>query len=336
MHPLRLIAVLAFVGAAAGAAPAAGGNLVVNGGFEASGPIAAWRSLGAGSAAVPGWHVTSGTGALVGGFWRANSGSNSLEVGSPGAGTVAQTIATVPGRRYRLGFALAGNPDGPPRVKTLVVTAGAATHTFTFDVAGRSRSAMGWTNESLGFTAAGTSTTIRFARLDGGASAWFGPAIDDVSVTEDAGAAAGPQTAAPSAAPATAAPVVRTVAPAASTPAPVATSAAKIFMPSGAEPYGGLWSAAYPGKARRVYVERRGTSVVGNTVDGDGTLPTGAVAFTGRVDRQPVVILAKCADADARGWHGAVIEWTAQDAFHLRVANCRAGDVLYTRWRTGQ
>ncbi len=85
-----------------------------------------------------------------------------------------------------------------------------------------------------------------------------------------------------------------------------------------------------------MYVERRGTSVVGNTVDGDGVLPTGAVAFTGRVDAKPVVVLAKCTDADARGWHGAVIEWTAQDAFHLRVANCHAGDVLYTRWRTGQ
>nr|MDP9105387.1 hypothetical protein [Candidatus Eremiobacteraeota bacterium] len=76
MHPLRLTAVFVFVAAAAGAALAAGGSLVVNGGFEASGPIAAWRSLGAGSASVPGWHVTSGTGALVGGFWRANSGSN--------------------------------------------------------------------------------------------------------------------------------------------------------------------------------------------------------------------------------------------------------------------
>jgi len=320
MHPLRLIALVVFVASAAGAALAAGGNLVVNGGFEASGPIAAWRSLGAGSAAVPGWHVTSGTGALVGGFWRANSGSNSLEVGSPGAGAVAQTIATVPGRRYRLSFALAGNPDGPPRVKTLVVTAGATTRTFTFDVAGRSRAAMGWANESLGFAAPGTATTIRFARLDGGASAWFGPAIDDVSVTEDAGAATGEQTAAPSAAPPSAAPA----------------TAPPVVRTSGAEPYGGLWSAAYPGKLRRVYVERRGTSVVGNTVDGDGTLPTGAVAFTGRVDRMPVVVLAKCADSDARGWHGAVIEWTGPDAFHLRVANCHAGDVLYTRWRTNQ
>jgi choice-of-anchor C domain-containing protein len=316
MHPLRLTVVFAFVAAAAGAALAAGGNLIVNGGFEANGPIAAWRSLSAGSSAVPGWRVTSGTGALVGGFWRASSGSNSLEVGSPGAGAIAQTIATVAGRRYRLSFALAGNPDGPPRVKTLVVSAGAAARTFTFDAGGRSRGAMGWTNESLGFTATGTATTIRFARLDGGASAWFGPAIDDVSVTEDAGSAAAPQTAVPSAAPPSVAPVVRT--------------------PAGSEPYGGLWSAAYPGKTLRVYVERRGTSVVGNTVDGNGVLPTGAVAFTGRVDRKPVVVLAKCTDPDARGWHGAVIEWAGQNAFHLHVANCHADDVLYSRWRSGQ
>jgi choice-of-anchor C domain-containing protein len=311
MHPLRLTTVLAAaLASASGAVFAAGGNPVANGGFEASGPIAAWRSLSAGSTAVSGWRVTSGTGALVGGFWHANSGANSLEVGSPGAGTIAQTIATVAGRRYRLTFALAGNPDGPPRVKTLVVSAGPVTRRFAFDVAGRSRSAMGWTAESVDFTAASGATVIAFARVDGGASAWFGPAIDDVAVTE-----AGSGTAVP---------------PAAATTAPRASAQA------GSESYGGLWAAAYPGKALRVYVERRGTSIVGNTVDGSAAIPTGAVAFTGRVDGAPVVVLAKCADTDARGWHGAVIEWSGQDAFHLHVANCHAGDVLFTRWRLGQ
>jgi choice-of-anchor C domain-containing protein len=317
MHPLRIVAAPAVaLATVSGAAFAAGGNAIVNGGFEASGPIAAWRSLSAGSTAVSGWRVTSGTGALVGGFWHASSGTNSLEVGSPGAGTIAQTIATVAGRRYRLTFALAGNPDGPPRVKTLVVSAGPVTRRFAFDVAGHSRGAMGWTAESLDFTAMSSTTAIAFARLDGGASAWFGPAIDDVAVTE-----AGAATAVP---------------PAAATTAPVSV-ATKI--PATAAPdasYGGLWSAAYPGRAMRVYVERRGTSVVGNTVDGSAVIPTGSVAFTGRVDGTPVVMLAKCADADARGWHGAVIEWSGRDAFHLRIANCHAGDVLFTRWRSGQ
>ena len=316
MHALRIAAVLT-VAVAASAASAAGENLIANGGFEASGPIAAWRSLGAGSTAVSGWRVTAGTGALVGSFWRANSGANSLEVGSPGAGTIAQTIGTQRGRRYRLTFALAGNPDGPPRVKTLVVSAGAATHTFTFDITGHSRSAMGWTNETLEFTALDAATTIRFARLDGGAAAWWGPVIDDVSVT-DAGVPAATAT--------------RAAAP--STPPP--TAAPRAAVPARGEAYGGLWSAAYPGKALRVYVERRGTSVVGNTVDGSAAIPTGAIAFTGRVDGTPVVVLAKCADSDARGWHGAVIEWAGPDAFHLRVANCHAGDVPYTRWRAAQ
>lgn len=319
MHPQRLAAALVMVLVAAGTAAIAGSNLIANGGFEAAGPIPSWRSLSAGSS-VGAWRVTSGTAALVGAYWRANGGTNSLEVGSPGAGTVAQTIATTAGRHYRLAFALAGNPDGPPRVKTLVVTAGPVTRRFTFDVSGRSRSAMGWTPQTLDFVAAASSTVIAFARLDGGASAWWGPAVDDVSVTEAGAAPPVPATTAPTAAPAMTA-----------APAPAATAAPRSSV---VDAFAGLWRAAYPAKALRVYVEHRGANVVGHTVDGDGAIPTGTVAFTGRVDGKPVVVLAKCSDADAHGWHGAVIEWSGPDAFHLRVADCHAGDVLYTRWRS--
>ncbi len=109
-------------------------------------------------------------------------------------------------------------------------------------------------------------------------------------------------------------------------------SAAAGFTPSGGDPYSGLWSAAYPGKPLRVYLERHGDQVSARVVDGDGVLPTGRLAWSGRINRSPLVVLGACADADAKGWHGAVIEWLRQDAFRLHVADCHAGEVIYSRW----
>ena len=85
-----------------------------------------------------------------------------------------------------------------------------------------------------------------------------------------------------------------------------------------------------------MYLERHGVQVAARVVDGSPTIPTGRLAWSGRIDRAPPVVLGACSDADARGLHGAVIEWTGQDAFRLHIANCHAGDVLYTRWRDGQ
>ncbi|MEA2664474.1 MAG: hypothetical protein QOI11_1418 [Candidatus Eremiobacteraeota bacterium] len=334
MHVLRVAAALALAAGCATAASAQGGNLIRNGDFEASGPVAAWLSLHAGSSAIPGWRITSGYVDVVGRWWQPAGGSDSLEVGTPGPGAVEQSVATVPGRRYRLGFALAGNPEGPPRVKTLIVSAGPVRRAFTFDSAGRTRQNMGWRTQTLDFTAAASTTTIGFARTDGSPrSGWYGPAVDDVSLTPLGGDTAPAPSAAPAPTPASAS----SAPPAASVPSAAAASpAAAAFRPKGSDPYGGLWVGAYPGKALRVYLERRGSQVAARVVDGSATLPTGRLAWSGRVDRSPPVVLGACADDDAKGLHGAVIEWVGQDAFRLRIANCHAGDVLYTRWRNAQ
>ena len=191
MQLLRVAAATALATGLATAALAQGGNLVRNGDFEAGGPVPSWLSVRAGSAAIAGWRVTSGYVDLVGRWWQPAGGGGSLEVGSPGPGAVEQSVATVAGRRYRLSFALSGNPEGPPRVKTLIVTAGPVARTFTFDTAGHTRRSMGWRTVSLDFTATSSATTIGFARTDGSPrSGWWGPAVDDVSVTPlDAGAA---------------------------------------------------------------------------------------------------------------------------------------------------
>ncbi|GAC1583972.1 MAG: hypothetical protein NVS3B7_19330 [Candidatus Elarobacter sp.] len=351
MRPYRLAATI-LLAVSASTAAAASTNLIEDGGFEAHGPLTSWLSLGAGTAAIPGWRVTAGNVALVGRYFRAFDGTNSLEVGSPGAATVEQTVATLPARRYRLSFALAGNPEGPPRVKQLVVSAGGTTRTFTFDVSGRSRDAMGWARETLEFTARTRSSTIRFSRLDGGAAAWYGPVIDDVSVVESGTAsesapapattaapaakstppAAGPKSA-PAATPA-ATPRPPVTAPPQANPAPPrVTAAPRAFVPAGHDPYSGLWVAGYPGHALRVFLERHGNDVVAHAIDASAAIPAGQIAWDGYVDRAPVVGLGTCVDPTAKGWPGAVIEWAGQDAFHLRVANCHASDVLYTRMR---
>lgn len=331
MHVLRVTA--AAVALAAGfttAARAQGGNLIRNGDFEANGAVTAWQSLHAGSSGIAGWRITSGYADLVGRWWQPAGGSDSVEVGTPGPGAIEQSVATVPGRRYRLSFALAGNPEGPPRVKTLIVSAGPARRAFTFDTAGRTRQNMGWRTQTLDFTAAASTTTIGFTRTDGSPrSGWYGPAIDDVSLTAlgAEAAPAGPATSAPT--PAASTPAAAT----AKTAAPRPSAAVAAFTPKGSDAYGGLWVGAYPGKAIRVYLERHGNQVAARVVDGSATIPTGRLAWSGRIDRTPPVVLAACSDDDAKGLHGAVIEWVGQDAFHLHVANCHAGDVVYTRFR---
>ncbi len=353
MHVLRAAAALVLAAGLSSTALAQGGNLVRNGDFEAGGPVPAWLSLHAGSTAIPGWRIKAGHVDLVGRWWQTAGGGGSVEVGTPGPGALEQSVATVPGRRYRLSFALAGNPEGPPRVKTLVVSAGPTSRTFSFDSAGHTRQTMGWRTQTLDFTAVASATAIGFARTDGSPrSGWWGPAIDDVSVIPLGAAGASPATA--TSAPATSAPATLaapTAAAASSTvtsapPAPHAAAAnaspakagprSAAFAPTGNDPYSGLWVGAYPGKALRVYLERHGSQVAARVVDGSPAIPTGRLAWSGRVDRSPPVVLGACSDDDAKGLHGAVIEWVRQDAFQLHIANCHAGDVLYTRWRNGQ
>jgi choice-of-anchor C domain-containing protein len=182
---VRAFMVPAIAGAIAFTSSAASAREVAmrNGNFEANAPRTSWLSINAGGR-VPGWRVTSGTVDVVGGYWRAYDGLGSLEVGSPGAAAIEQTIQTTPGRRYVLRFALAGNPDGSPRRKLLDVRAGTTSQRFVFDTDGKTRASMGWIVEQLPFVAVETATTIRFARPDGGATAWWGPVIDAVSVAQ--------------------------------------------------------------------------------------------------------------------------------------------------------
>lgn len=106
---------------------------------------------------------------------------------SKGPGTITQTLATSPGRAYRVEFYLAANPNGDPPIKNLQVQFGDVARDFTIDVRDHTGDDLGWAKTS--FTAdvcAGSSTTLALTSKTEGER---GPYLDAVSVV-DAGPAA--------------------------------------------------------------------------------------------------------------------------------------------------
>ena len=168
----------------AGASPAAAAPFT-NGSFELGSvnPGSGWITLGSGNPAITGWEIFDGTIDYIGTYWQAADGSRSLDLnGNDGPAGIRQTFDTIGGGTYQVSFALAGNPDGAPLTKSVQVTSGGVSQLFTFTVPpGTSHADMGWVYHSLLFTAAAGSTTLSF--LSDTAGAFYGPAIDDVSVT---------------------------------------------------------------------------------------------------------------------------------------------------------
>ncbi len=161
-------------------AGAAHASIVTNGSFESPGTFTGgFKTYSAGSTAITGWTVGSGSVDLINTYWQAADGSYSLDMSGGSAGSIWQTISgLLTGKSYILSFALAGNPDRAG-VKSLTAEVGGTSGTYTFDSTGKSRSAMGWTTETLGFTASGSSATLRFTSNTNNA---YGPALDNVSV----------------------------------------------------------------------------------------------------------------------------------------------------------
>jgi choice-of-anchor C domain-containing protein len=190
MRTLRLtlvasLAALAVFVPAALAQPL-GPNIVVNGDFEA--PVVCPAQF----ATLPpaGWTLEQGTVDLVCfTFWMPASGLQSVDLtGTPGQGTISQNLTTVPGERYRLRFAMAGNPDpacqviGEGTTRTMEVSwGGSVVATLSVDVSGRSFADMGWTYHDFTLVAPGTPTELQFRSLTG---TFCGPALDDVSVQQ--------------------------------------------------------------------------------------------------------------------------------------------------------
>jgi len=167
-------------------------NLLQNGDF-ASGPaivFPGFTTVQAGDPSITNWTVTGYSVDYIGNYWQAPDGATrSIDLdGSPpydnGSGSaqsgIQQAFATTPGATYQVSFYLAGNPDGSPSSKQVLVTT-VGSNTYTFDASGTSKGSMGWTLESFDFTATSTSTTLSF---DSQTPGYYGPVIGEVSVSQ--------------------------------------------------------------------------------------------------------------------------------------------------------
>ena len=158
---------------------------LTNGSFESGTYLdsgSGFEQLNAGDTSIDGWTVDSGSVDWIGTYWVAQDGSKSIDMSGTDAGAISQTFATTIGNTYTVSFFLAGNPAGPPTVKTLDVSAtGGTVDHFTFDTSASTLDNMNWTAESYSFLATTTSTTLSFVSTTAGP---FGPAIDNVLVTE--------------------------------------------------------------------------------------------------------------------------------------------------------
>jgi choice-of-anchor C domain-containing protein len=119
----------------------------------------------------------------IGGLWVAADGGRSLDLnGTNGPAGILQQFDTVIGTTYAVRFAMAGNPDGPPTSDDLAAQiAGFPVHFFSFNEAGASRANMNWQYFSFQFTATSTSSQLSFFSTT--QSQFYGPALDDVTVS---------------------------------------------------------------------------------------------------------------------------------------------------------
>jgi len=177
---LGFVAAIAFAGSTHAAFTG-----LINGSFE-DGPFAdngmGFQQLDAPNTDIDGWEVGGTSVDWVGPYWPAQEGSMSIDLSGADAGSVSQTFDTTIGNTYTVTFALSGNPDGTPAVKTLEVSAtGGTTGLYAHDVTGTDLTTMAFTTEEYSFLATSASTTLTFLSTTEGP---FGPVLDNVVVTE--------------------------------------------------------------------------------------------------------------------------------------------------------
>jgi hypothetical protein len=206
--------------------PMAHANLLVNGDFSQHGDLTgpgivqqdggSFYTVAPSSNVVTGWTVTGINVDYKNTYWDAPSGpgfqdSWSIDTNGtsnpPGSGNakggIQQSFATTAGKTYDVSFYIAGNPDGPPDTKTLLVqetdvtsgvifnqnfahftdytlVGGVPVHNTRHAIDGQP--GMNWTLETLSFTAIGSLTTLDFISQDNGE---YGAALGHVDVEEE-------------------------------------------------------------------------------------------------------------------------------------------------------
>jgi len=160
-------------------------NLIVNGSFEQMGS----GGTSGGSTAITGWTVTGsdidrGSPTL----WQPADGSYSLDLNGFYQGGVKQTLATIAGVQYTVGFALSKNP-GATDYATVQVSADGTTQSYTFNTA-NTVTDMKWSQQTFTFTAVDSSTELEFKSLYPtnnlpNPDRAEGPALDEVVVVSN-------------------------------------------------------------------------------------------------------------------------------------------------------
>jgi choice-of-anchor C domain-containing protein len=154
---------------------------LINGSFELGTDPGSFKTLNPGATDITGWTIT-GQLDYIGTYWQASEGSRSLDLSGFSAGSIQQDIDTIPGYTYIVNFDMAGNPDGDPTIKQLVVEAvGLDAQAYDFDITGYTKSNMGWQTKQWSFVAAAATTTLKFTSLVGDTG--WGPALDNVTIT---------------------------------------------------------------------------------------------------------------------------------------------------------
>lgn len=156
---------------------AAQASVVINGSFE-QGPAftSSFTTLGTNSTAITGWTVTRGSVDLIGSYWNHSDGARSIDLNGNQAGTIAQMIPTIAGKRYTVSFDISSNPDRA-FAKSMLVGFGNATPvavTFTSPIT----RPLQWQTVILRFTATAPTTRLSFQSTTPGA---WGMALDNVA-----------------------------------------------------------------------------------------------------------------------------------------------------------
>ena len=178
MEKLKLVAIA--VSLAALAMPASASvELVTNGGFEID-PVTnsdGFTTFSSGAQGLTGWTIGLGSVDLVGSYWSAASGNNSLDLNGNMRGGISQLLQTTTGQLYQLSFDMAGNFASGPAIKRMSVNVDG--HIYSFDTTLTSAGSMGWTHYVSMFYATSDSARLSFTSLVDDA---YGPALDNVSV----------------------------------------------------------------------------------------------------------------------------------------------------------
>src|SRR5688572_19528061 len=165
-------------------------NLIINGRFEDVADDDASRPQDKGSTALKGWVVTRGQIDVTqqnGNERKAHHGKRALDLhGSPGFGGVEQSIATKPGKKYKVTCKMSGNPGVPEHRKVqLGVRAAGQDKEFELSMEGRSYQDLKWEEQTWEFTAREKATVIEFhTAMPVTSNGLGGPLLDDVKVVE--------------------------------------------------------------------------------------------------------------------------------------------------------